>query len=128
MNANDQVHIHTRRIREQPFLHILHLLEEDVPVVRHKHLVARLERVEHATEEDLNVVESSEQEEVRGGASVTALAPLVLALELIDLLRSHAERLAVLPHAHGLARKQPKERIREQAHEEVERRGVLLDG
>ena len=98
MNTNDQVHIHTRRIREQPFLHILHLLEEVVPVVRHKHLVARLERVEHATEEDLNVVESSEQE-VRGGASVTALAPLVLALELIDLLR-------------GLARNEPKEHIR----------------
>ena len=91
MNTNDQVHIHTRRIREQPFLHKLHLLEEVVSVVRHKHLVARLERVEHATEEDLNVVASSEQE-VRGGASVTALAPLVLALELTDLLRSHAER------------------------------------
>ena len=74
MNTNDQVHIHTRRIREQPFLHILHPLEEDLPVVRHKHLVARLERVEHATEEDLNVVASSEQE-VRGGASVTALTP-----------------------------------------------------
>ena len=127
MKANDQVHIHTRRIREQPFLHILHLLEKDVPVVRHKHLVARLERVEHATEEDINVVESSEQE-ARGRASVTALAPPVLALELIDLLRSHAERLAVLPHAHGLARKQPKERIREQAHEEDECRGTLFDG
>jgi hypothetical protein len=44
MSANDQVHIHTRRIREQPFLHILHPLEEGLPVVRHKHLVARLER------------------------------------------------------------------------------------
>ena len=111
MNTNDQVHIHTRRIREQPFLHTLHLLEEVVSVVRHKHLVARLERVEHATEEDLNVVASSEQE-VRGGASVTALAPLVLALELTDLLRTHAERLAVVPHARGLARNEPKEHIR----------------
>ena len=41
MKANDQVHNHTRRIREQPLLHILHLLEKDVPVVRHKHLVAQ---------------------------------------------------------------------------------------
>jgi hypothetical protein len=114
-------------MREQPFLHILHLLEKDVPVVRHKHLVARLERVEHATEKDINVVESSEQE-ARGRASVTALAPPVLALELIDLLRTHAERLAVVPHARGLVRKQPKEPIRDQAHEEVERRGALLDG
>ena len=127
MNANELVHIHTRRIREQPFLHILHLLEEDVPVVRHKHLVARLERVEHATEEGINGVESAEQE-ARGGASVTALAPPVLALELIDLLRSHAERLAVVPHAHGLARNEPKERIREQAREEDECRGALFDG
>ena len=96
-------------------------------MVRHKHLVARLERVEHATEEDLNVVASSEQE-VRGGASVTALAPPVLALELIDLLRTHAEQFTVLPNARGLARKDPKERIRDEAHEEVKRRGALLDG
>ncbi len=67
-------------------------------VLRHKHVVARLERVEHATEEDVNVVESSEQE-VRGGASVTALAPPVLALELSDLLRTHAEQFTVLPDA-----------------------------
>jgi len=126
MKANDPIHRHIRRIREKPFLHILHLLEEVVSVLRHKHLVARLERVEHATE-DLNVVASSKQE-VRGGASVTALAPLVLALELTDLLRIHAERLAVVPHARDLAREEPKERIREHAHEEVERRGALLDG
>ena len=44
--------------------------------------------------EDLNVVESTEQD-ARGGASVTVLAPPVLALELIDLLRSLAERLSV---------------------------------
>jgi hypothetical protein len=56
----------------------------------------------HAAEEDINVVQSSE-EEARGGASVTALAPPVLALELIDLLRTHAERFAVLPDARGLA-------------------------
>ena len=49
---------------------------------------------------------------MRGGASVTALAPLVLALELTDLLRSHAEHLAVVPHARGLARNEPKEHIR----------------
>ncbi len=60
--------------------------------------------------------------------SFTTVRGSVLALKLIDMLRSHAERLAVLPHAHGLARKQPKERIREQAHEKVERRGALLDG
>ncbi len=78
-------------------------------------------------EEDVNVVQSSEQE-ARGGASLTALAPPVLALELIDLLRTHAERLAVVPDARAFARKEPQERIREQAHEEVERRGALLDG
>jgi len=127
MKANDPIHRLIRRIREKPFLHILHLLAEDCLVVRHKHLVARLERVEHATEEDINVVESAEQE-ARGRASVTALEPPVLALELIDLLPSHAERLAVVPHAHGLARNEPKERIRDQAHEEVERRSALLDG
>ena len=43
-------------------------------MVRRKHVVARLERVGHATEEDINVVESSEQE-ARGGASVTELVP-----------------------------------------------------
>jgi hypothetical protein len=60
MNANNQVHIRTRRIREQPFLHVLQLLEEDAPVLRHTHVVAWLERVEHATEERISVVKRSE--------------------------------------------------------------------
>jgi hypothetical protein len=52
--------------------------------------IKRLARIGHwHAIEDINVVESTEQE-ARGGASVTVLALPVLALELIYLLRSLA--------------------------------------
>ncbi len=52
--------------------------------------INRLERIGNAIEDILvNVVESTEQE-ARGGVGVTVLALPVLALQLIDLLRSLA--------------------------------------